>query len=100
MIIYNVTVKVDHKIKDEWLKWMRQEHIPQVMNTGLFTSHRMMRLLEQDETDGVTFAIQYFCSTWENYAEYIEHYASALRTAHPEKFTNKFFAFRTVMEII
>ena len=34
MIIYNVTSNIDESIHDEWLNWMRQEHIPQVLGTG------------------------------------------------------------------
>ena len=36
MILYNVTIKVDHDIHDEWMEWMKQTHIPQVLETGLF----------------------------------------------------------------
>ncbi len=37
MIIYNVTVKIDLDVHDLWLKWMKEEHIPRVMETACFT---------------------------------------------------------------
>ena len=36
MIIYNVTVSIDKEIEKQWLDWMKNTHIPDVMNTALF----------------------------------------------------------------
>jgi hypothetical protein len=36
MIVYNVTVKVNTEVHDEWFAWMKETHIPEVMKTGLF----------------------------------------------------------------
>ena len=36
MILYNVTVKILPEVAEEWEKWMKAEHIPEVMATGLF----------------------------------------------------------------
>lgn len=100
MIIYNVTLKIDHSIHDEWVKWMKEEHIPDLLQTGLFTDGRLCRLLEQDETDGPTYAAQYFCKSLEEYNQYISNHANEMREKAYTKFGNKFIAFRTVMEII
>jgi hypothetical protein len=40
MIIYNVTIKVDKTIADEWLNWLKDEHIADVTGTGCFTNAR------------------------------------------------------------
>ncbi|MGE5521009.1 MAG: DUF4286 family protein, partial [Candidatus Dadabacteria bacterium] len=48
MIIYNVTTKINASVADSWLRWMQQEHIPEVMDTGCFSEYRFARLLEQD----------------------------------------------------
>ena len=36
MYIYNVTVNVSDDVHIEWLKWMKETHIPDVMKTGCF----------------------------------------------------------------
>ena len=36
MIVYNVTVNIDKNIVDDWLTWMKEIHIPEVMKTGFF----------------------------------------------------------------
>lgn len=100
MIIYNVTVKVQPAIADAWVKWMKDEHMPELQRTGLFTDYRLCRLLEQDESDGLTYSAQYFCDSLEDYNEYINHHAAAMREKGQKKFGNQFIAFRTVMEAI
>ena len=52
MLIYNITIQVNWTIHNEWLPWMQEVHIPEVMATGMFTHFRILRLLEVDESDG------------------------------------------------
>lgn len=99
MIIYNVTVKIDVEAADEWVKWMKEEHMPELMKTGLFTDSRLCRLLEQDETEGRTYTAQYFCNTIEDYNSYIDNHAQHMRDKGFARFGNRFMAFRTVMEV-
>jgi hypothetical protein len=46
MILYNVTVSIDESVEKEWLQWMKEVHIPDVMNTGLFVSSKICRRRE------------------------------------------------------
>jgi hypothetical protein len=100
MIIYNVTTKVTHNINDAWLRWMKQEHIPAIMDTGLFHDYRICRLLEQDDQDGLTYSIQYFTDTLENYQTYLEEHAATFRQTSYELFGSQFVSFRTVMQVV
>lgn len=100
MIIYNVTIKVEPQIADEWVAWMKEEHIPELMNTGLFVDYRLNHLLEQEESEGVTYTAQYFCDSMEHYNNYISEHAPLMRERGIKRFGNKFIAFRTVMEVI
>jgi hypothetical protein len=45
MLLYNVTVNVELGVHAEWLAWMKAVHIPEVMATGIFKSHRICNLL-------------------------------------------------------
>lgn len=99
MIIYNVTIKVHPAITQQWLRWMKEEHIPDLMRTGLFLDYKLCRLLEQDETEGTTFVVQYFCDSVEHYETYINEHAVAMREKGFKKFGDQFIAFRTVMSV-
>ncbi len=97
MIIYNVTVKIETESHEEWLQWMREKHIPEVMETGCFLKHRMLRVLV-DDTDGVNYAIQYECESMERLDEYQRDHAPALQKEHAERYKDRFVAFRTLLE--
>lgn len=100
MIIYNVTTKVSHQINDRWLTWMKEEHIPEIMTTGLFHDFRICLLLEQDDSEGPTYTVQYFTDTLENYRTYQDEYAPRFREQSYSLFGSQFVAFRTVMQVV
>lgn len=100
MIIYNVTIKVEHSIAGPFIHWMREEHIPDVVNTGCFTHALIYHLMEADDEEGLTYAIQYHAKDYEHYKKYIDHFAESMRKLVIDKWGNKFIAFRTVMQAV
>lgn len=100
MIIYNVTIKVEGSIADEWLKWMQEEHIPGMMQTGCFSGHKVVRLLEVDDSEGPTYAVQYHASSKADYNRYIQIHAAGMRDQSFQRWGNRFMAFRSVMQVI
>ena len=99
-IIYNVTVKVEKSIADEWLQWLISEHAPQIIATHCFTKFTALKLLEYDEEESTTYAVQYFSNNIKDYQRYINEFAERFRKESFDKWGNKFIAFRTVMEVI
>ena len=97
-VVYNVTIIIDHSVHDEWVDWMKNEHIPEVMATGKFTSWKMLRIIEDHNPDGMTYAIQYHAPDMETYAAYQQECASALQQKTQNLFGGKFAAFRTLLE--
>jgi len=100
MIIYNVTINVEKEIAAEWLKWMKEVHIIDIMATGYFNEYRMMRLLNETENDGETYAIQYLTDSLDRLEQYMVEAAPKLREKHFSKFQNKCLSFRTFLESI
>ncbi len=99
MIIYNVTVNIDHNVHDEWLKWMKEVHIPDVMNTGLFIENKVCRILAEEE-GGKSYSIQYLCKDMETLEKYQQEFAPKLQQEHTKKYKGKFAAFRTLLEVV
>ena len=99
MIVYNVTVKIDNEVHDEWVNWMKTVHIPDVMKTGYFLSNRFAKILV-DDLDGVNYSIQYTCANMEDLQEYQDRHAHSLQAEHTERYKDKFVAFRTLLEIV
>ena len=100
MIIYNVTIKVDGGIADAWLQWLLNEHIPDIMATECFSDYKVVRLLEVDDTEGPTYAIQYHAESKALYNHYITKFAPEMRQKSFDKWGERFIAFRSVMQIV
>jgi Domain of unknown function (DUF4286) len=100
MLLYNVTVTIDLEIQNDWLKWMRETHIPDVMSTGMFVSYRMCRLLNHEHTDSEIYAIQYVVKDAAHLNRYQEEFAPVLQRQTRERYGDKYAVFRTVMEFV
>lgn len=98
-LLYNVTLKVESDIHQEWLEWMKTVHIPDVMATNCFESYRLTRILGDDDEHGVGFAIQYVAPDDDTFDRYQTNFAKALQKEHADKYQNKYVAFRTLMQI-
>lgn len=100
MIIYNVTIKIAAPIYEDWLHWLQQEHVPEVLATGCFEKATVTRLLEIDDSEGPTYAVQYHAPSKAMYNKYIEKFSEGLRKKSFNKWGNQFIAFRSLMQIV
>ncbi len=99
MIIYNVTVNIENDVREEWLKWMRENHIPDVMATGYFLDNKICKVLV-DEEQGTTYSIQYTCKNMDDLKKYQQLEAPRLQKDVTDRYANKFVAFRTLLEVL
>ena len=100
MIIYNVTVKPEPAIALEWLAWLREEHIPDVMGTGCFQKAVILEMMDNNESEGPTFAIQYHAESREDVDRYLSDHATEMRARGLSRWGDRFMAFRTIMKVI
>lgn len=99
MILYNVTASVDKSIEQEWLHWMRTQHIPQVMATACFQNHKVLRIMgEQPDPTIQGYAVQYFAETESHLHAYLNEHAPRLRQEVLDRYGEKCLTFRTVLE--
>lgn len=101
MIIYNVTIAVDPQHETEFLRWLADVHIPEVLETGLFLTSRTFKIRESpDNPEYNSFAVQYEMESWEKYIEYRDNHAAVLQQKTKDKYGDKVLAFRTFLEQI
>lgn len=98
--IYNVTVVVNPLVEERWLKWMRKEHIPNVMDTGLFSSFLFTQVFPEQEQDHPSYSIQYRAADLESIKLYMQMYADELRAKSAKAWGEHALAFRTVLEVL
>ena len=99
MYIYNVTVNIQEEVHDDWVEWMKKEHIPDMLKTGKFIKALMTKVLVNEEMGGITYSVQYTAKDREMLERYHKEDAENLRSK-TRAFEGKFVAFRTELEVI
>jgi len=99
MILYNVTTSLEPRIAEEWVTYMRNHHMAEVVGTGCFIKSSLLRLLNEED-DGITYATQYFAVSLEQLEAYQAHFAPALIAEMDKKFAGNYVSFRTVLEVV
>tara|TARA_B100000683_G_scaffold168219_1_gene162159 strand:+ start:3474 stop:3782 length:309 start_codon:yes stop_codon:yes gene_type:complete len=99
MIIYNVTCNVEKEILQDWIQWMIEIHIPDVMQTGFFLEANINKVISSNDA-GTTYAIAYSCESMKKLHEYQIKFSAELQKKHMERYGEKVVAFRTILELI
>ena len=100
MIIYNVTTNIHESVHDQWMTWMQEKHIKDILATGKFTSARMVKVLIEEEMGGTTYSIQYTTDSKETLEKYYQEDAPSFRDEGVRLFGDKMLVFRTELELI
>ncbi|RZK12098.1 MAG: DUF4286 family protein [Flavobacterium sp.] len=100
MIIYNVTINIHESVHDQWLSWMQQKHINEMLATGKFSSAKIVKVLIEEEMGGTTYSVQYTTDSKVTLQRYYEEDAPRLREEGLKLFGDKMLAFRTELELI
>jgi hypothetical protein len=92
---------MDAAIAEEWLQWMVEVHIPEVMQSNCFESYKILKLLTHAPDDnGVNYAIQYTAKAMKDYETYRDDFAPALQAKTLARYGDSVLAFRTLLEEI
>ena len=100
MYIYNVTINIDSSVETEWLQWMQEKHIPEMLETGKFIEAKMCQVMVEEDMGGITYSIQYTTDSKETLDQYYEEDAARMRQEGQQLFPNKFVAFRTELNVL
>ncbi|MCF1749645.1 DUF4286 family protein [Mariniradius sediminis] len=98
MILYNVTVNVDKDAETEWLNWMRETHIPDVLATGMFLENKLYRILHDSEDGSINYSVQYFAENMDKLNEYMQVHSKKLQQDVQIKFQDRVVSFRTLLQ--
>lgn len=100
MYIYNVTTNIEESVHNQWLKWMKETHIPDVLATGKFLNAKMCEVLVEEDMGGFTYSVQFTIADKSTLDCYYEEDAPRLREDASKLFAGKFVSFRTELKIV
>jgi hypothetical protein len=98
-VVYSVTIVLQAEIESEWIAWMNEVHIPDVLRTGCFEQCRVYKVLDAEKEEP-TYVMQYHCRSREEYQRYRENFAPALQKDHSNRFAGRFRGSRQLLEQI
>jgi hypothetical protein len=99
MFIYNVTVNVADEVHQQWLQWMKEVHVGDVMKTGCFVDSQILKVLHVED-EGHTYSVQYKFVEMTDMQRYQKEFAAGLQAEHKALFGDKCVAFRTLLQIV
>ena len=62
MLIYNVTAHVEFKVEKEWLLWMKQKHLSEILATKKFSKAKIFKIISEQDQGGASYACLLYTS--------------------------------------
>lgn len=100
MLIFNATYLVSDKVHDTWLNWIREQHIPFMLDSNYFTHPQVARVITSDKQEGTSFSVQFRISDMRTLKEWNQKYSVIFQENCSQQFGTEVIFFTTVLEII
>jgi hypothetical protein len=98
MIINNITYNVDRTLEEDFLAWLKEVHIPEVMNTLKPKSYKILRLLTEIENAGSTFSVQYKYNSLADFEEFENEFQEDLNYEIHKRYNGHYVFFPSLLE--
>lgn len=96
MILYNITFKIEEKVANDWLSFMKDDYLPLIFKTGYIESYKILKLLNDEYSeDGVTYTVQFHLENMAQLTNYQALYEEPLEEKLHKNFGGKFVFFKT-----
>ncbi|RYU94064.1 DUF4286 family protein [Emticicia agri] len=100
MFLFNITFNVETNIHPQWLKWMKANFVPAVMQTKLPYKSSLLKLLTEVENGGNTYSFQFFFKTMEDFLRFELTHKEPILDRHNMLFRGKVVQFSSLLEEI
>lgn len=98
MYILNTTFHVDNRVRRDFLDWARKVYMLAAIDTGLFGSARLLRVLTDTDSEGVSFALQMDCESISEARRWHDETATLLRDDMSQRWGDKVLFFTTYLK--
>jgi hypothetical protein len=99
MYIYNITFNVEKEIEQEWLEYIKNIFIPEMLKSGLLHSALTSKIMV-DETQGNSYSIQFTTENQSDLKKFIEKELYPVLNKLHLKFSPKMVYFSTELDVI
>lgn len=99
-MLYIVHITVANAQNEAWFRWMRDEHVPEVLATGCFSSATFVRDADADSASHTGYRIVYRAHSQQAFERYQRESGDALRADHTARFGAVTTAQRELLPVI
>ena len=100
MIIYNITTLVSWPIHEAWKEWMMTDYLPALMATSVFTRYQLVRLMEVNDEEGPTYALQLYMTDSSQFELYRKDHLEYFQLKERKAWGDFATSFASLMEVI
>ncbi|MGE6218812.1 DUF4286 family protein [Nubsella zeaxanthinifaciens] len=99
MLLFNVTVIIEENSAADFLAWMKQSHIPQLMDTDCFVSHRFLQI-KDSPNEGLSYCVQFIAENEASHQRFLDLHEQAFIAEMYNRYPKKLVTFSTLMEFV
>jgi hypothetical protein len=100
MIVFNTTYLVSDKVYADWLIWVKEEHIPFMLQFKPFHDPQVAKVLTNEQQDGFSVSVQFCILDMETLNIWNEKYGQAFLNHCTQKFGTEVVFFSTLLQLI
>jgi len=100
MLIFNTTYLVSDKAHGSWLKWIREQHIPFMLDSTYFSQPQVARVITSAEQEGTSFSVQFKVNDMRTLKKWNQEYSAIFQENCSQQFGSEVIFFTTVLELI
>jgi len=99
MLLFNVTVIIEEGSATDWLQWVQESHIPQLMDKECFVSHRLLKIVDSPN-EGLSYCIQFIAEDEARHQTFLDLHEQLFIAEMYNRYPNKLVTFSTLMEFV
>ena len=100
MLIFNTTYLVSDDVHESWLEWIREQHIPFMLDSTYFSQPQVARVITSAKQDGTSFSVQFHIQDMHTLKLWNKEYNSLFQENCSKQFGTEVIFFTTVLELI
>ena len=100
MFIFNTTYLVPNEMCEMWFKWLKEDCIPSMLNSGCFHTPQVVKVLSNESPDGDSYSVQFRTESEELLEEWTEKYSEKFFEGFERIFGKKVLSFSSLLKEI
>jgi len=97
MIIYNTSYILHSTIEHEFCKWIQEQFIPLIKETGTFSQSYFCKVMVQQEDGSQTYSLQLFFKNKAQFDKYREDFEPRCKAIFVAKYQTNIMTFSSTM---